>query len=432
MKFLTLLALIATLTLTSCGGSDDGGSGGGGVPAPSPAPAGDSGGGGTANPGGKVVVKPKPDPNVVNLTSLTAAEANKKIIADMMLQLPSGQSIKAKGRTATQCGGIDYSYTVTPVNDFMKISLRTYFAFQDGMDLTAKREMLTKTNKCRKPVQDFYGRYNIIFDWSYASEFGGKFTQPEADVTVVLDSNDGRASSRHWYANSYSHECRVIIHEIGHLLGLPDEYSESGTCRSSTFASEGPSMMKDHTDPSADFLPRHILAMLEQAMISEIAVEATTLDVDLENEARNLKDELNSYGCDLVSPQNLASYLKVNGSVKYWESDLSSYIATNIKMSDNQTNSFFGHWTYYEGSKWNRPTEIRCDVNERVFGVAMFIGEQFPLIHEALGSSAIKIKYSSNDLTALHKVFPPLLYSEIGALKNEKVEESDAVERNYY
>lgn len=431
MNYLAYLALLTTLTLSACSGGSDGG-GGGGVPAPSEntGPTGTP----TKPTGGADVTNPQGPTNNdgVNLTSLTALEANKLIIAEVMKKLPSGQTLQAKGRTATQCGGIDFSYSLTPVDDYMKISLKTYFSFEQGMNDIEKREMLVKTNKCVRPVKEYYGKYNVIFDWTYASEFGGKFTQPNADVTVVLDSNDGRASSRHWYANSYSHECKVIIHEIGHLLGLPDEYSEAGTCRSATFASEGPSMMKDHTDPSADFLPRHMLAIIEQAIGSEVEVNVTRDDIDIENEAINLKEELNFYGCDLVSPQNLASYLKINGSVKYWESDLSSYIATNIKMSNNQINNFFAHWTYWENSKWNRPTEIRCDVNERVFGVAMFKGEKFPLIHEALGSSAIKMKYSSNDLTALHKIFPPLIYSEIGALKDEEVEESEAVVRNYY
>lgn len=406
MKFLASLALMAALLLSSCGGGDGGG-GGGGAPAPEPTP--------------------KP---LIDLTSLEPAEASRTIVSQVMETLPEGQTFVAKGTTASQCGGTPFHYTLTRSGSKAKIGLKTFFEFQDYMTSDDKRQMLAKVTKCLQPTKDFYAQYNIEFDWTFRNAMMSTYDSSIDHVKVMLDSEDGRAKSVHWYANSFGVQCKVIIHEVGHLLGLPDEYYEAGRCRTAAFESPTASIMKDHTESGADLLPRHVAGILDQAVASKVSLEKVGNNFDTANEVQNLKAELEAYGCTLESPQNLVHWLDKNGKIEYKESDNSSYIITKIEMQNGSMREFKAEWEYFETTKWNRPTAVQCKPTE--FGKAIFAGESFPFIFEALGSSALRMGYSSINFNAYHSIFQPMIYSGISNLKDEKVVESDLVERNYY
>ncbi len=134
---------------------------------------------------------------------------------------------------------------------------------------TRAQKMLNQVSSCIPEIQQVFKRYNIqlTLDLSHKELQIGSY-----DQNINLIDTTGRSSSLNWYLRGYLLEwdiflCPTILHELGHLLSLNDEY-EDVDCPDRPFISteSNPSSIMASTledSESVDFYPRHIAAILQ-------------------------------------------------------------------------------------------------------------------------------------------------------------------------
>lgn len=131
------------------------------------------------------------------------------------------------------------------------------------------RQLIEQVRSCIPQLQQVFQRYNIQFTMDF--DQAGAHTA-SYDHQINLYDEAGRSNATNWrHLRGYlfewsSYLCVSTIHELGHLLSLPDEY-EDPNCPNRPFIStesNPDSIMKSgNLDPEhQDFYPRHISAIL--------------------------------------------------------------------------------------------------------------------------------------------------------------------------
>ncbi|MGH1468874.1 MAG: hypothetical protein ACRBBP_08350 [Bdellovibrionales bacterium] len=101
-------------------------------------------------------------------------------------------------------------------------------------------------------------------------------TEAEAHEAIERVHGYGRSYVTKWYEDDIS-DCATVTHEILHSLGLVDEYFEEGSCKTKAFEAQEVSpysimeMTSDYYE-TIHLMPRHMLAILEQAIPSILIV----------------------------------------------------------------------------------------------------------------------------------------------------------------
>jgi hypothetical protein len=168
--------------------------------------------------------------------------------------------------------------------------VNTRLAIQpQSSDTSAKRsqEIFKQVQACLPEIELLFRRYEIYLDLDIQLAHSDGATQYDHLISVV--DGLGRSNAITWYLHGqiedeYEDFCLVVLHELGHLLSLPDEYYDRD-CPDRTFISTeyAPySIMSSQYMgwDLIDFYPRHLASILKPACPS-IQVEAKGMEKDL-------------------------------------------------------------------------------------------------------------------------------------------------------
>lgn len=169
---------------------------------------------------------------------------------------------EAHGFTPSQCSATPYNYSLFKRDGEIHINQKIHFMGEERLK--------PKLEPCLKQAKSFYSSHGLNYEIEKLS------SSDEADFSVQLIPGEGRSNAVEWYEGDIVN-CSVVIHEIGHLLGLPDEYHEEFTCREEKFSALefNPFSFMEYSSSQTlvnlFLLPRHMLAILDQAIPSTLS-----------------------------------------------------------------------------------------------------------------------------------------------------------------
>jgi hypothetical protein len=134
------------------------------------------------------------------------------------------------------------SYRTEIDDETVNIRVRIHLSPKDKVSLS---DLLKIQRETEEAVNQYLnGKFSFIdeHEKSRALKIKPEFVSHDADLDVRVSKGNGRDTLDHWYSNS-----RPITraHEIGHLLGLKDEYVDMATIHRSTPGASG--VFKDHS-----------------------------------------------------------------------------------------------------------------------------------------------------------------------------------------
>lgn len=154
----------------------------------------------------------------------------------------------------------------------------------DDMSEELATELMDAIRACEAPIQEVWSRYGIELQIDFGLTKDKNDSQ--FDHAVFLHQGDGRSDTSNLYTQD-SNLCQVILHEVGHLLGLDDEYSDDD-CPNRPLISEETlpiSVMNQHFHPfdMIDFFVRHIMAILAPVCGGEGHIGRVKTNADVVN-----------------------------------------------------------------------------------------------------------------------------------------------------
>jgi hypothetical protein len=210
-------------------------------------------------------------PDAPTQTQLQKRDLNRREVQEIFLRmgklLPADQEIRVRGFDLAQCGRAVYSYTARFQNEILHLRTRIFFKTEGhDSDPATRRQLIERALSCNLRNQSFWLPFGIDY------EIENVATAAESDFTVQLSSQTSRTDMGKFYlgndGTNLNGLCEVYIHEAGHFLGIPDEYSESKTCRRSEYAATADEFPVSHW---ANFwghetavLPRHARQIADQ------------------------------------------------------------------------------------------------------------------------------------------------------------------------
>ncbi len=172
--------------------------------------------------------------------------------------------------------GGDVHYRVSPASDGLA-NIRLHLGVAAGnSSVQREAEMIGVVSECIPTVKEYFERSGIHLDLTLRRYLSTMWLD-DFDEAIIL--NDGSPtdlypfSSHVWYVTNGAKVdgkidpgyCEVISHEIGHILGGPDEYLDKN-CPDRPFVSQEIfpwSIMASHSGlDRTDFYPRHIKDMI--------------------------------------------------------------------------------------------------------------------------------------------------------------------------
>lgn len=130
-------------------------------------------------------------------------------------------------------------------------------------------KMFRQTTDCIPEIKKIWDRYRINFNlYARLNETEKIFlAEGEAlEIPVALIDREGRGNTSNFFTKDDRYYCQMVLHEIGHYLGLPDEYLDSDCNYRPIAKEEWPySIMgvTQHKWENLDFHKRHIEQILQ-------------------------------------------------------------------------------------------------------------------------------------------------------------------------
>jgi len=197
-----------------------------------------------------------------------ADDASVALVDRAREHIPKNKLLNVSGSDMGQCGGLPYKYQA--LNDDLGLHLRLRMRLKFEADLAASRKstILSELAICEQRSRETWQKAGLDVQVEFVD------SGTDADVEISVFDRKDRSDSRTYYVGGNgskisSFYCGTYTHEVGHLLGLPDEYSESGTCRSEHYAGRDEdfphSLMQRHGDVKRTrFALRHVRQVLDQ------------------------------------------------------------------------------------------------------------------------------------------------------------------------
>lgn len=173
------------------------------------------------NPVMAVEAKKIVDACVHNPSSRASIAVDRKVISSC-----SNESANSP-RTA---GGIPARYKLRKLESAIEVTLPLLHFYPLKTGDPQFDELKQKMNSILPCVQNFYRNHGIGLAFENIS-YGQSKSQVETAISISLSGDYGRSNSKgyHLYDQPIQ-DCRMVAHEFGHLLGLPDRYSEPSAC----------------------------------------------------------------------------------------------------------------------------------------------------------------------------------------------------------
>jgi hypothetical protein len=237
------------------------------------------------------IINPIKDPEATN--KLRAA--NLAIVKRLSDRFEEGRVYAVKGDSQSQCGHIPHAYHVARNEGALHIGLKVAFVFDDPSASPEFRAAAQSfVSKCESEQRAFWLRNGLHMNLSTRYLEADEESSDEFEHRVKLRNKTCRSHSGSYClgAEATDLSCGVFIHEIGHLLGLADEYHEKGSCRSAEFSESAQSAPYNFMASSAiesellDPYPRNVFQVLQNAIspnsnqTSEIKVKFANLKAD--------------------------------------------------------------------------------------------------------------------------------------------------------
>lgn len=120
------------------------------------------------------------------------------------------------------------NFLVTKIESGLAFEVRINFKINDAIDDVRSQQMILDTQKCFSETQDFYQDFGINLTLKTNSSRKEKIEKAHYEIEIFDEV--GQSSHLKYYYKGYADYCKTVRHEVGHLLGFPDEYSSSLTC----------------------------------------------------------------------------------------------------------------------------------------------------------------------------------------------------------
>ena len=205
-------------------------------------------------------------------------QENQQLVQQALDKMQDGEQIQVdesvEPQPGYQCGSLPTRFQLQREGNRLAILLK----IQLQIDPDSQRdghgpEMIAQTEACTTLVQSVWGRYGIDFKAEYLTD-SNDTRASDRKVTLMWGRQPGRApeqrsNSEKFYTGEDSY-FQMVLHELGHQVGLPDEYEEDGTCRTASSASvvanDGGSFSIMDSPfgelERKEFMPRHLQTIL--------------------------------------------------------------------------------------------------------------------------------------------------------------------------
>ena len=222
--------------------------------------------------------------NILPVSASNAVrEASRKVVEDCLAAVPGNKNIPVNDSWTSVCrkagpdgkGGLNQGeeshFSLARREDGIHIGMKIRFNIQPK-ETKAKRAalLLEKTRACMNDLNQYWKRYAVRLDVEIDSNRSK--TEGAPDYQLALSDRPGRSHSRLHYFKGlepgptyacfqgclvggtmlktgtaaceqlcepvrHREFCLMMLHEVGHLLGLPDEYAEPEACPDREFVS---------------------------------------------------------------------------------------------------------------------------------------------------------------------------------------------------
>lgn len=191
-----------------------------------------------------------------------------------VLSCPADAYVKTDQFSTSPCRGKELSggkvkYSVYADEKGIHIRGGILFKPDSGISLRREQELLNQAKACLPNIRDLWGRYGIDMQIQVASQNYGAMSSRDSIEVKMIDAKDRSDQYTYFFGGKYGNKnkfCLMMTHEIGHNLGLPDEYFDEECPDRKLAKGSGKiaSIMENqnHGWELIDFMPRHIASII--------------------------------------------------------------------------------------------------------------------------------------------------------------------------
>ncbi len=157
---------------------------------------------------------------------------------------------------SASCGEVGARYAIGRDGGALTLRLREHFVEESGN--RNARAIVEHLRACLPEIQRVFSRYGVQFGLTITTSWE-RAAPPNDAMVVALAEEFGRGDAYHFDADM---RCATLLHELGHHLGLADEYREDGTCRAWQAPDASIMSLPNEELEALDFMPRHLQRIL--------------------------------------------------------------------------------------------------------------------------------------------------------------------------